>query len=160
LATLVDVFRAADPEFPYFTWFWGETPLTMWTRRQAHETAIHRVDAELAAGAVAPFEPTFAADGVDELLLAMVGDRDRPVEVDSPVVLRLEASDIDRAWTVDIRPDGLRPRAGRDGHADGTVTGTASDLYRAVWNRGDDVDITGDRLALDAWRQTVTPSWS
>ena len=42
----------------------------MWARRQAHETAIHRVDGESALGALSgtPFEPSFGADGVDELL--------------------------------------------------------------------------------------------
>ena len=39
-SALVEVFEAADPDFPYFNWFRGTTPLTMWTRRQAHETAI------------------------------------------------------------------------------------------------------------------------
>jgi len=40
-----------------------------WARRQAHETAIHGVDAQLAAGyGVRDFAPEFAADGVAELL--------------------------------------------------------------------------------------------
>ena len=40
----------------------------MWARRQAHETAIHRVDAELARRSAArSVPPAFAADGIDEL---------------------------------------------------------------------------------------------
>ena len=33
-------------------------------RRQAHEALIHRLDAELTAGAVTPLDPDLAADGV------------------------------------------------------------------------------------------------
>lgn len=159
LTTLVDVLRAADPEFPYFTWLDGPTPLTMWCRRMAHETSIHRVDAELAVGAVTPFEPDFAADGIDELLLAMIGDWDKEVAVDAPVVLGVEPTDIDQAWTVTIRPDGLRPRAGRGSDPDGTVTGTASDLYRVTYNRGGEFEVRGDRGALEAWWGAVAPRW-
>ena len=44
------------------------SPLAMWARRQAHETSIHRCYAESATGATTGFDPTFAADGIDELL--------------------------------------------------------------------------------------------
>ncbi|MGH9217172.1 MAG: maleylpyruvate isomerase N-terminal domain-containing protein [Acidimicrobiales bacterium] len=64
-ARLVRELETADPEFPYFTWFRGDAPLTMWARRQAHETAVHRVDADLAAGWASTFAPAFAADGID-----------------------------------------------------------------------------------------------
>ena len=160
VTAVVDVLRQADPEFDYFTWLPGPTPLTMWCRRMAHETGIHRVDAELAAGGdVTPFEPELAADGVDELLLGMIGDWDKDVAVDAPLVLRLEATDVDRAWTVTIRPDGLRPRAGREGEPHGTVSGTASDLLRVTYNRGGDTQVIGDRAALEAWWGAVAPRW-
>src|SRR6204780_1534249 len=45
------------------------SPLAFWARRQAHEPAIHRADAESAAGDVTPFPAVFAADGIDELLV-------------------------------------------------------------------------------------------
>jgi uncharacterized protein (TIGR03083 family) len=160
VATLVEVFEAADPDFPYFTWFRGTTPFTMWTRRQAHETAIHRVDAELAAGEVTPFDAAFAADGVDELVLDMVGRRDKPVDVDEPLTLHLQATDIDRAWTIELAPERLRGFAAPRGEPDGTVTGTASELYLAMWHRVDAVDREGDPRALDVWWSAVAPRWS
>src|SRR5689334_5654324 len=48
--------------------------LAFWARRQAHESAIHRVDAEQAAGraSASAFEPAFAADGVDELIMGFL----------------------------------------------------------------------------------------
>ena len=48
-AAIVPVLRAADPSVDYWT-FRGPHPLRWWLRRLAHETAVHRVDAEQAAG--------------------------------------------------------------------------------------------------------------
>jgi uncharacterized protein (TIGR03083 family) len=157
---LVDVFEAADPDFPYFNWFRGSTPLTMWTRRQAHETAIHRVDAELAAGAVTPFDAAFAADGVDEIVLDMVAARERIVDTPRPLRMQLVASDIERAWTVELAPDALRTFGERRGDADATITGTASELYLAMWHRVDAVTREGDPNALDVWWGAVAPRWA
>jgi uncharacterized protein (TIGR03083 family) len=159
-AALVEAFEAADPDFPYFNWFRGTTPLTMWTRRQAHETAIHRVDAELAAGEVTPFHAAFAADGVDELLLDMVAMWDKVVDVPRPLRLHLQATDIDRRWTVELEPDGLRSFADGRGDPDGSVTGTASQLYLAMWHRVDDVVRDGDPSLLDVWWGAVAPKWT
>ena len=41
----------------------------VWARRQAHETAIHRYDAESASGDVNGFDLDFAVDGIDEILV-------------------------------------------------------------------------------------------
>ena len=47
--------RAHPTTCECWTFLPAPSPLAMWARRQAHETAIHRVDAELAAGiAVTP----------------------------------------------------------------------------------------------------------
>src|SRR5262245_6194050 len=47
--TLVDTLRRADPDDP--VWVWGaDRHVRWWSRRQLHETVVHRVDAELAAG--------------------------------------------------------------------------------------------------------------
>ena len=72
-AGLVSALRAADPGLSCWTFLEAPSPLAFWARRQAHETAIHRVDAELAGGAPAPFPADFAADGVDELIMGFFG---------------------------------------------------------------------------------------
>ena len=67
---LTEALGSADPALACATFLPAASPLAFWTRRQAHETAIHRADAELAAlGPVTPFEPGFAADGIDELIM-------------------------------------------------------------------------------------------
>ena len=50
-------------------WAFGrDQTARFWFRRQAHEVAVHRWDAQLAAGDAAPIETELAADGVDERL--------------------------------------------------------------------------------------------
>ncbi len=46
----------------------ADSPLHFWARRQAHETAVHRADAQAAAGHVVPFAAPFAQDGIAEML--------------------------------------------------------------------------------------------
>ncbi|MGC0381054.1 uncharacterized protein (TIGR03083 family) [Streptomyces sp. SAI-129] len=68
---LVDTLAGAAPDVRCWHFLPAPSPLAFWARRQAHETAVHRIDAESARGG----EPTgvgvdFAVDGVDELLCA------------------------------------------------------------------------------------------
>jgi uncharacterized protein (TIGR03083 family) len=78
-ARLVSGLAAADPAVCCWTVLPAPTPLASWARRQAHETAIHRADAQLAAAAAGvgadldPFPRGLAADGVDELLMGFGG---------------------------------------------------------------------------------------
>lgn len=46
----------------------GIRPASFWTRRRAHEAAVHLADAQLAAGRDVDLAPGLAADGVDEWL--------------------------------------------------------------------------------------------
>lgn len=141
----------------YDGWVLLPSPLSahdFWTRRQLHETAIHRIDAELAAGApvTAVGAPT-AADGIDELLgvLAPAGPLRSPV----PVTLGVEPTDIDRAWTLTISDD--PPAVVRQRQpADCTLTGTADELYAYLWNRSDDgVEVSGESELTGLWREVV-----
>src|SRR6202034_1290764 len=104
----------------------------------AHETAIHRVDAQLAAGsAVTPFDAPFAADGVDELLACFVPRRSTALQAEKPAALAVRCTDEDRAWVLRIGPDGVTTESApvADGVADCSVRGAAADLYLALWNR-------------------------
>ena len=68
-AALVKTLATADPALQCATFIAAPSPLAFWARRQAHETAIHRADAESAAGATPEYPADFAADGVDELIM-------------------------------------------------------------------------------------------
>ena len=55
---LIRTLRAADPGVISWTFLDAPSPLAFWARRQAHETAIHRADAQLAAGGTPGYRPT------------------------------------------------------------------------------------------------------
>src|SRR5579871_6969076 len=67
-AALVHTLATAPPDLTCWTFLPAPSPLAFWARRQAHETAIHRVDAQSPAGAVTALRPEVAADGIDELV--------------------------------------------------------------------------------------------
>jgi uncharacterized protein (TIGR03083 family) len=159
-ANLVDALESAPLDVESFTFLPAPTPLAMWARRQAHETAIHRFDAENAAGIATEFDAAFAADGIDELLAAFA-PRASAFPVESTKTMVVLATDTDDSWQVTLAPDGITTVRG-DGPADVTLTGDARDLYLAVWNRGDDsnVTITGDRDLFETWHDNHRVRWS
>lgn len=174
VSDLVSTLRAADPELDCWTFLAAPSPLAMWSRRQAHETSIHRVDAELAAGwPVTAFPVPFAADGIDELLAAFIIRPHGRLRSEVPVTLRVRCADTPAEWLVRIGPDGVTTEAGepgRDGSSDGeaagaadcTVTGPAGELYLALWNRNESggLAVEGDRGVLDLFLDRVHIRWS
>jgi uncharacterized protein (TIGR03083 family) len=68
-AELVAAFAEHDPADPVPTWYEPDQTVAFWIRRMAQETAIHRIDAQQAAGLpVTPVPDDLAVDGVDEVL--------------------------------------------------------------------------------------------
>src|SRR5580692_4771642 len=59
----------ADPVWT----FDGPQPASFWARRMAHETAVHRADAQITAGREPEFDADVAADAIDEWLGFMSG---------------------------------------------------------------------------------------
>lgn len=158
---LVETLRAADPALECWTFLRAPSPLAFWARRQAHETAIHRVDAESAAADVTPMSPGFSVDGIDELLLGFFARRSSRLVSDPPLALGVRARDTGDEWSIEIRPDGRSVQRG-SAHGDCVVTGNAKDLYLFLWNRRDDagLDVTGDRRVLELWRDKARVTWS
>jgi uncharacterized protein (TIGR03083 family) len=160
---LVEALASAPADLDTWTFLDAPTPLAFWARRQAHETAIHRVDAESAADDVTGFPAAFAADGIDELLLRFVSrpGMELPVESERSMVVR--ATDVSRSWSVTFAPAGSRIAPDPDDtDADLVVTGDVADLYVMLWNRRDrsGLQLEGETDFLDLWRETVRISWS
>jgi uncharacterized protein (TIGR03083 family) len=149
LAAAVD--RAAEE--PAWTWISPNT-VGFWQRRQAHETAMHRVDAQLAAGSVQPIAPDLAADGIDEWfdIVAHTPFHDPPTG--DGETLHFHCTDVTGEWLLRLTPDGLEVE--RE-HAKGDVAarGTASDLLCWLQGRGpvDVLDVFGDGALLSRWRE-------
>ncbi|MDQ6698174.1 MAG: maleylpyruvate isomerase family mycothiol-dependent enzyme [Actinomycetota bacterium] len=157
---LVDILTAADPAADSWHFLPAPSGTAFWARRQAHETAIHGIDAEGAVGHLHGFDATFAVDGLDELLLGFMARRGGRLRAAEPCTLVLQATDTGDAWTVRIGPDG-RVVTRATGNGNCVVKGLASDLYVALWNRSpvEALDIQGDRALMDLWRSTATISW-
>ncbi len=160
-ANLVNQLESAPLDLDAFTFLREATsPLAMWARRQAHETAVHRYDAENAAGIESQFEPSFASDGIDELLVGFT-QRGKGFSETTTHTMAFHATDTDERWHVTLSPEEIVTVRG-NAPADITLSGNASDLYLAVWNRGDDsnLTITGDGELLDLWRGNKKVQWS
>jgi uncharacterized protein (TIGR03083 family) len=163
-AALADTLATADPAVECATFMAAPSPLAFWARRQAHETAIHRADADSASGVTPEYEPGFAADGVDELIRGF-GRRLKYQPGADGARLRVLAADTGDAWLVEANDGRLRPRRDANGaeEAGCTVSGPASGLYLYLWNRAGSaragVTITGDPGLLSAWQASVRVHW-
>lgn len=154
---VLDALESHQPGEPAWTFYPPHSgDVGWWRRRQAHETAIHLHDLQVAAGAEpSRMDPAMAADGVDEILTEFLphlpgthlGDG---LEGRS---LRLDCTDAEGAWTLDF--SGPEPAVRRhhdaldhtalghtalghtapDSGADVAVRGPAGALFLWVWNR-------------------------
>jgi uncharacterized protein (TIGR03083 family) len=109
-AALVDALNAADPGLVCATFMDAPSPLAFWARRQAHETAIHRADADSASGIRPEYDPAFAADGIDELITGFGQRRKYRPPDDHDGTLRVRATDTGHAWYVGAEDGRLQPR--------------------------------------------------
>jgi uncharacterized protein (TIGR03083 family) len=171
---LVETLTAADPALECATFMPAPSSLAFWARRQAHETTMHCVDAQLAAGLgddLADIPAALAADGIDELVTGFGGRKPARL-ADSPATLVLRTGDGTSpvSWTVLMgHPDAHASRgipAASAGPHSGEryceVTGSASDLYLALWNRRPTttLDIHGDATILATWRDRMHVRWT
>lgn len=155
---LAAALEAAPADLECVTFREGQPARDFWARRQAHETSIHRVDAELAAGVpVTGFDAEYAADGIDELLTMFILRPGRNPNAPRLMTLAVEASDAGRGWTAVIGQGKAASRRGA-GKADCTVTGPASDLYTFLWNRtpAGGLGVEGDPDVLAHWADSAS----
>lgn len=145
---LVDILAAAHPATPVWTWA-RQQDAAFVTRHQAQETAVHRWDAERAAGRAFSIEPTLAADAVDEFLEHTGGPR-RAEAVPVRGSVHLHATDAAGEWTVAEGADlGLVVERGHR-RGDAAVRAGASDLLLLLYRRlgADAVAHFGDEAVL------------
>jgi len=156
---LIAAIEAAPPDVECWSFMAAPSPLAFWARRQCQETGIHRADAEGASGAITPFAPAVAVDGIDELLTGFITRRGGRLSSEQPRTLGVHTADTDDDWTVRIAENVATTRGHED--ADCVISATASDLHLFLWNRVDQskVHVTGDASLLDQWRDSVTIRW-
>lgn len=141
-------------------------PRDAWLRRQVHETTIHAVDAMAARLGRAPradevwFTPGLAADGVDEMLTGFLVRRRPGTDLPGDQTVLVTATDVGRAWLVQVTHDGaITTRVEGERPADTTVTGSARELFLALWNRGSEATASDPGWWGD-WAEHVKVTWS
>jgi uncharacterized protein (TIGR03083 family) len=147
LVPLLDAVRSCPPDTP--VWGFGPQPrvAAFWARRQAMETVVHRVDAELAIVRPARIEARIAANGVGEFIEVML-PRLYYKSPPPPGQFVVTATDTGDTWA-------LGDPAGEAG----TLSGPAEDLLLELWQRGhSDAVVGGGNLdVLAAWRALGAP---
>ncbi len=165
-AALTAEFAARRPEDHAFTWYAPDQSVGFWIRRMAQETVIHRVDAELGAGApVAGIPADLAADGVDELLVVFVqygttgwpeefagllkAAGDRLVSVVTP----------QQSWKLRLTSQDVRVDGSAAGRPAAVVEGPAAEVLLWLWNRGGAGAVTtGDEETIALLREVLVAS--
>lgn len=158
---IVSLLDSLDPEQPAWNWAPQSKRVAFWDRRMAHETAVHRWDAQFATINAEPIEPKLAADGIAEVLDTWLpaGRHKGPTDVSG--VVGLVATDLEHDWLVRLRAGGgvavldTDTLLDADAHRQrAVVRGSASDLLLVLYGRldSDVLDLTGDVRLLEALR--------
>ncbi|MFN2496884.1 MAG: maleylpyruvate isomerase family mycothiol-dependent enzyme [Pseudonocardiaceae bacterium] len=160
---LVDAIRAAGPQTPVWSWA-DEQRAGFWARRMAHETAVHRADAELAQNRPFTLEPDLAADVISEWLGFVCSAKALQVRPElaelrgDGQILHLHSTDAGLGeageWIVRRTPSGP---VWEHGHSKGDVAvrGAVVDLLLVLLRRvppdAAPVQVLGDSTVLDHW---------
>lgn len=172
LVLLLDALRAAPADLRAMTFLRdAPAPREFWARRQAHETTVHAVDSQSAAlgraptaleAAAAGITPEVALDGLDELLCGFVTRGRSKTVLATPATVHVRPTDVDEEWTMQVA-DSITTthRATTQDDGDAVLSGTGTQLYLGLWNRGDEVVGRGrGREVLAAWRKGQRVTWS
>ncbi|MGW4894902.1 maleylpyruvate isomerase family mycothiol-dependent enzyme [Kitasatospora sp. NPDC004240] len=167
-AELVIALEKAPADLSCWSFLPAPSPLAFWARRQLHETAVHRFDAEAAAGVAGPPLSTRAAlDGIDELLRGFLVRPHTRLRSERPRTVLISATDAATVpdapgtWRVTISQEPLTVTL-TDEPADLTLSGPARDLQLLLWNRLplEAAHAEGDLGLLELWRERAVIRWS
>lgn len=173
-ARLMEQFATHEPGDPAATWHEPDQTVGMWIRRMAHETVIHRLDAQLTAGTqVDPIPADLALDDIDEVLTLFIayastrwpGEFAAHLEDPDTRPLRVTATDDgnSRSWVVTVDPQGVRvtkttSAAQVAGAAPAArVRGDADAVARWLWGRAglDALTVEGDTALVGQLRRLM-----
>ncbi|MBV8161609.1 MAG: maleylpyruvate isomerase family mycothiol-dependent enzyme [Acidimicrobiia bacterium] len=148
---LVSELKAATAETKVWTWNPADQSAGFAARRMAHETAVHRFDAQMAVGQPAPIEPpALAADGIEEIFVMVEAAPERAGRGEGQT-LHLHSAEGDE-WLITMDPSGLDVRR-KHAKGDLALRGAVSDLELLLYDRPPigEIERFGDSAVLDAW---------
>jgi uncharacterized protein (TIGR03083 family) len=149
---LMATLESVDPE----TAVWSlsdDRTAAFWHRRMAHETAVHRWDAQLANGVPLPIEPDLAVSALGESLDIYATRRLAGHDISgSGETVLLRCADRPAGWRLAFQSSALQvePLASANGTADAEISAGASDLWLFVMGRLpiSTLEATGGRSAI------------
>jgi len=153
---LVASLASVDPATPVWTFSSADRTAAFWQRRRSQETAVHRYDAESAAGAPTPVDAGLAVDGVDEFLMVFLPRLTDNFGDLGDATIHVHCTDADGEWLV-TRRDGEVVVTREHAKGDVAVRGAASDLLLFLWGRvgADQLEVFGDADALARFRSAI-----
>lgn len=141
------------PERPTWSWHHSDHSVDFWFRRMAHETVIHRIDAEQAIGTISKIDEALALDGVDEVLdfLPLMGSWPEVPNVDFGIVSIVALTkNVSKVWDLHFTDQAATVSASDQPNpaARLVISGDAEAMDLYLWGRIDSSDprisITGD----------------
>ena len=139
MRAMVDQLTAHDPKEVCPTWWPAHDRYGFWYRRLAHETTVHRVDVQGAAGMEVDAVPEdVAVDGVDEILSLWFGHKLTELGVSGTRYGRVRVRTGGREWIARSTPRGTsswRAEAVEKVLPDGTITADPQVMYLWLWGR-------------------------
>lgn len=179
---LVDVLAARAPDSDTWHPFPFEQKAWVWSRRQAHETTVHRWDTESTVLGSSDLSGSVSCDGLREyfeMMLPRAVSRDgHPLPAgsiqvrctDDEQLSAVSCDDLQTSWTVwnddgeyrmsgHGRDDGAGTAAGPGHDADAQITGDATSLLLALMGRADrsHLTVSGDETVAAAWLDLPGP---
>jgi uncharacterized protein (TIGR03083 family) len=158
LDDVVEALSDIDADTPVWNWSddAADTGL-FWARRMAHESSVHRFDAQAAHGVMQPVDAELASDGIDELIDMVAPRVYRRDGIAGPTgTIALDSSD-DGSRYLGLEPTSLSRLEVLTAPAV-TVRGTSSALLLASYSRvpWTSLDVTGDADLLAAWTAVMS----
>jgi uncharacterized protein (TIGR03083 family) len=154
---LVATLLGADPDDEM--WAWGlDQHVRFWSRRQLHETLVHRMDLELAAQIEPRADPVIVIDAIDEYLSNIEKVAQHSSDLShlrgngERLVLRVRGAET--LWVITLDEGGFR-LSKDEGAFTTELVGTPLELLlvilgrRAVDQSG--LEVLGERRLLDFW---------
>jgi uncharacterized protein (TIGR03083 family) len=154
---LVATLLSADPNDEM--WAWGrDQHVRFWSRRQLHETLVHRMDLELAGGRPPLADGDIALDAIDEFLanIEKVGKHSPDLAALRGHGEKLAFRDREsgRLWSVTLGEDGFSV-SDNGGRFAAEIVGSPVELLLVILGRrkvdSSDVEVVGQRQLIDFW---------
>ncbi|HWC83671.1 MAG TPA: maleylpyruvate isomerase family mycothiol-dependent enzyme [Pseudonocardiaceae bacterium] len=131
-----------EPDEPCATWLPSDQTYRFWRRRMAHESTVHRIDVQNAAGApISDIPQDIAVDGIDEALHLWFTHRLAVLGVTGTRRGLVAVRAAGYQWLAHAGPHGTsvdRLEPGRSAEPDAVVSGSATQVYLWLWGRVSD----------------------